>query len=414
MILPSGETPARRLALEVTRDVRKRSAYARDLIDARRVGSTLVPEEFAYAQVLIYGVVMCQGTLDELIDRNLRSLHDIKPEVRDVLRIGAYELLFLHKPAHGGVDQGVRLTRSVVARAAGLANAVLRKMALDAEGFPWGDADTDDEAFARSYGIQRWIADALVQQYGRITAAQILAASLEAAPTYTVSNPYSPGTKFASDLSAQRVVSFIPPSDSILEIGAGRGTKTLLLQARALELTGAPTSIHTVDIHSYKERILRERLDEMHVPGVIIHTGDARDLSGIDDLPADFPTVFVDTPCSGLGTLRRHPEIRWRLTTEDIDELARLQLELLTEASRWVRPGGVLCYSTCTLLSAENERVVSAFIDTQEGRAFSIGTDTDVGGFSGWEVTEEGFLRSLPLSEGPDGHFAALLHRLSI
>lgn len=104
--------------------------------------------------------------LDEAIDRSLSSPRDVKPKVRDALRISAYEMLFLRKPEHVVVDQGVELVRSVTPRAAGLANAVLRKMAFDARDFPWGDMATDDAAWARSFGMPEWLAVRLADEYG--------------------------------------------------------------------------------------------------------------------------------------------------------------------------------------------------------------------------------------------------------
>ena len=122
---PSKLTPARRAALELTRELREREAYARELIDTRRTSWEGSQEDFDYMQVLVFGVVMTSGTLDLLIDRNLNSPKDVKPKVRDALRISAYELLFLGKPAHVVVDQGVELVRAAAKKAAGLGNAAV-------------------------------------------------------------------------------------------------------------------------------------------------------------------------------------------------------------------------------------------------------------------------------------------------
>ena len=112
----SKATPARLLALKLAREVRERDAYLRELVSVERAATQLPAEEFDFAQVLAFGVTMCRGTLDEAIDRSLSSPRDVKPKVRDALRISAYELLFLHKPDHVVVNQGVELVRSVTSR----------------------------------------------------------------------------------------------------------------------------------------------------------------------------------------------------------------------------------------------------------------------------------------------------------
>ena len=418
--------PGRVLAYEFTREVRQRDAFLRELIDARRQTSALSSEDFAFAQVLSFGVIMCSGTLDVAINRSLKNPRDIKPKVRDCLRISAYELLFLHKPDHVVVNEGVELVRHVAARASGLANAVLRKMALDAQAFPWGDADEDDGAFARELGVPTWLAVRLIGQYGRQSAQRMLSACLEAAPTYLRDNPFMQGERFASDLSAQFVASLVPLDEPMLEIGAGRGTKTMLMESRALEELEHSVAIHALDLHEYRAQLLEERMRANGVGGVTAHCGDARKLDEVEGLPTQFESVFVDAPCSGTGTLRRHPEIRWRLSPEDVDELAQLQLAMLKQAAGRVASGGTLVYATCSVFEQENQGVIEAFLASDEGEAFHVcaldglhvpagavlsdGSAVDVVP-ANWRVDELGCFTSVPASNAPDGHFACVLMR---
>ncbi|MGI6033994.1 MAG: RsmB/NOP family class I SAM-dependent RNA methyltransferase [Coriobacteriales bacterium] len=409
----SAATPARLLARELLQEQRVRDAYLRELVDARRETSTIAAEEFAFAQVLAFGVVMTRGTLDELIDRNLESPHDVHAKLRDCLRISAYELLFLDKPAPVVVDQGVELARSCEPRAAGLTNAVLHKMARDAQGFPWGDTADSDAAFARSFGMPVWLCERLISQYGRERAAQMLSACLKPAPAYLVDNLYPGGGQFASDLSAQKVASLVPLDEPVLEVGAGRGTKTALLEGRALREFGHPISIYAVDVHEFKAHLLDERMGKMGIEGVHALTADARDLSGVSELPDSVSVAFVDAPCSGTGTLRRHPEIRWKLAPEGVDDLSELQLSLLKGAAARVAVGGTLVYATCSILDEENQQVVDAFLASEEGSGFSVAplnpefaTEEDA-----WAVSAKGAFVALPREGGPDGHFAVRLVR---
>ena len=409
-------TPARLLACELCAQARVRDAYLRELVDARRATTELAKADFDFAQVLAFGVTMCSGTLDELIDRNVDSPHDIGAKLRDALRISAYELAFLHKPEHVAVSQGVELARSVQPRAAGLANAVLRRMARDVRAFPWGDVRTDDAAFARAYGMPVWLARELRGRYGHERADALLSACLEPAPTYLADNPFAPDEPFAADLSSQQTAALVPlaPGTRVLELGAGRGTKTLLLEARALESLGACVELHAIDVHAFKAELLETRMARCGIRDVVAHVGDGRELGAIDGLPATFDSVLVDAPCSGTGTLRRHPEIRWKLAPEDVQTLAQLQYELLCAAAGRVACGGFLVYATCSVLPAENEDVVERFCASAAGRGFElwpVRADELLAGQDGAAITPQGCFASLPASGGPDGHFACRLRR---
>lgn len=369
----------------------------RELVDSARARTSLPPEEFDFAQVLAFGVVLCKGVLDESIDRSLSSPRDVRPNVRDALRISAYELLFLHKPEHVVVDQGVELVKSVTPRAAGLANAVLRKMARDARDFPWGDPGRDDAAWARSFGMPEWLAVRLAADHGREMATQVMEADLHPAPRCLRDNPFNPDDHFACDLSAQRVADLVPLDGTILEIGAGRGTKTMLLESRAVETLGHAVPINAVELHEYRSKLHAERMAQAGIGCVASLAGDARDLDAIEGISPEYDSVLLDAPCSGTGTMRRHPEIRWNLTPADVTELAGLQRELLDEAARHVAVGGTLVYATCSILDEENQQVVDGFLADQTQGTWRIG---------------EGSFASLPTLGGPDGHFAAVLQRL--
>lgn len=440
-------SPARAAALEACRTVRERDAYAHEVIQATIDRSSLSPEDRAFATLLTLGVAATWGTLDELVDRSLRSPDDVKDDVRDALRISAYELLFLGKEPYAVVDQGVELVRLVAPRAAGLGNAALRAMVREAERFPFGDPETDDEALARSLGFPSWLAARLIEDLGRPAARDLMRASNDPAPLFVAENPLRAeagevtselrrakarverasaggaavegclrveparvlsdgriryllerGKMLVSDASSQRVAALALPDklpDSLLEIGAGRGTKTILLEAAAQRRFGAQIPVHaTLDNHAFKTELLLRRVREFGLETVEGLTGDARQLKKAVG-GRTFDCVFIDAPCSGLGTLRRHPEIRWRLTPAHIADLARTQLALLRQAAGAVAPGGQLTYATCTVTRQENLDVVKAFLASPEGAAFALAS---IGGASCFAPA---------LAPGtPDAHFA--------
>ena len=447
---------ARTTAREVLTRVRESSSYAHEVLNATIRRTPLSPEDTGLATRLAYGALQTEGTLDDAIDRYLGGKR-IEPRVRDALRVSAYEILFLHTADRAAVHQGVELVRTVRVQAAGLANAVLRRLAEDAPEFPWGDPSVDDAALARLLGQPEWLTTMWVAELGRDTAAAVMATDNEPAPLFVAVNPFvgtvkealsqleadsadpqpcalpgcfiakdgaaavrgkalADGLVVATDAAAQLVSTLVHASagQRIVEVGAGRGTKTLLMQAAAVE-SGGPAHIDAVDLHDFKVRLLDARLARFGVPGVTALVGDATDFAGVTGAPepGTVDAVLVDAPCSGLGTLRRHPEKRWRVTRADVDSLAELGGRLLAEACRLVRPGGFVVYSTCTLANAENADVVHAFLASGQGGAFRIDSLlADVP--EEWHrfVTAEGFFRSLPEPGGPDGHFAARLVRV--
>lgn len=422
----SKASPARKAALEVGSAVRIRNAYAQELIAKHVDGSTLSPEDRAFATKLALGVASSTGTLDEVIDRCLKSPKDIKPDVRDALRVSTYEIIFLEKSPHAAVDQGVELVRSVAPKAAGLANAVLRKIVAAKDAFPFGDPRTDLAALARSFAFPLWLAERLVRDLGPEAARAFMEASNEPAPVFVAVNSlkasdeavleafsregaklspislkdraipgcyrladakvlsakpieqlFREGKILVSDAASQAVaLGMLPESGrpgSFLEIGAGRATKTILLQSDAKRLYKRQLDLCTLDNHEFKTKLLEERAKCYGVKVERAYTGDATELAHVVG-ERTFDTVFIDAPCSGLGTLRRHPEIRWRLTEADIDVLADTSLSMLKAAAAQVSAGGTLGFATCTVLRRENEEVVKRFLASDEGAAFSLDT----------------------------------------
>lgn len=446
-------SPARLAALDVGRAVRERDAFAQEVIGTRIDQSNLSPEDRAFATKLVLGVVSSLGTLDEIIDRALNKPTEAQPDVRDALRISTYELFFLEKSPHAAVDQGVELVRSFAGSAAGFTNAVLRKIVALRDTFPFGDPKRDIEALARLYAFPTWLARKLVIDLGPQEALEFMRASNEPAPLFIAVNAtkadepaivdafkhaggkvepvsidqvrvagclrvlegrallepevkqlFSQGKILVSDAASQLVAASVLPTNSparFLEIGAGRATKTILLQSCAWREQGAQMKLTTLDNHEFKTKLLLERAARYGTEVVEAVTGDALEL---DTLMPDrvFDEIFIDAPCSGLGTLRRHPEIRWRIAPNDIVEFARVQLGMLQAAASHVAPGGTLAYATCTVTHEENNGVVKAFLESEAGSAFAL---VAVGGRS--------CVSTRLFTGSPDAHFAVRFVRAS-
>ncbi|MDO9557031.1 MAG: transcription antitermination factor NusB [Coriobacteriia bacterium] len=446
---------SRSAALGILADIRRRGAFSRPVVDTALARSGLSREDVAFASRLVYGVITAQGTLDSIIDESAKRPGAVEPRVRDVLRLSICELLYLRTPARAAVHQGVDAVRKVQPAAAGFANAVLRRVADRAESFPWGDPTTDRDVLARSSAMPRWLVDIFLEDLGDAEGVHALLAGTEAPPMFVRANPFratphetfeqlqadgaqpeasppdescfrcrSPreavhgeavtgGMAIVSDAAAQVAPLSAAPraGDRVLDIGAGRGTKTAVLQGIALG-SGGPADITAVDIHGFKLDTLQESLSLLGLPAPRTAILDATDESVLAGLGGEFDVVLIDAPCSNLGTLRRHPEKRWRLMPDDIERMAVLQRSLLDAASHVVRRGGLVVYSTCTITRTENQDVVSAFLSGDRGRAFRVRPLHDVVD-DAWQrfITPEGYFRSWPETSGADGHFVSALVR---
>lgn len=447
-------SPARQAALTVVSQLRRRDAFAQDLISKYIDRSTMSPEDRAFATRLVLGVVTTRGTLDDILNRCMNSPEDVSPEVRDALHISAYEIMFLDKEAHAAVDQGVELVRSVAPKASGVGNAVLRKLVTIKDQFPFGDPQRELSAYARQHAFPEWLAKELVETFGPDGAHAFMEACNDPAPVFvginaakegeeevyqtlvsakgepesaTVDGRVIPGcfkinsgqlltdgrikrlinngNMLVSDLASQAVADLVLPEQkpaSMLEIGAGRATKTVLVQSNSVRRWGSQIEEYiTLDNHEFKTKLLQERAEQYGINVTEAVTGDATDLDASLE-GRMFDVIFIDAPCTGLGTLRRHPEIRWRLKPETIDEYSELGLAMLKQAASHVNPGGTLVYATCTVTRKENSGVIKAFLESSEGAGFRL-------------VPVEGkaaFVSELTPG-GSDAHFAAKMVKVA-
>jgi 16S rRNA (cytosine967-C5)-methyltransferase len=446
---------AREAARQAVTTVRERRAWARDIVPEIVGRATADAREAASATRLAYGTIQSRGTLDEALDARTARPRRIEPKVRDALDVAAYEILFTDTPHSASVDQGVELVRTVRPAAAGLANAVLRRLAEDAAEFPWGDIATDVAALARAHAHPLWLTERLICDLGRTTAARVLEANNSVPPLYLALNPFrgemtatieslrsdhvdpapgplagclvagdaanavnsdalARGAVLVSDAAAQLVCALTPrrPGGRVVEIGSGRGTKTALWQA-ANDGAGGPARISAVDVHDFKSDVLAARMAFLGVPGVTPVSADATDPEALARaIGGAADAVMIDAPCSGLGTLRRHPEHRWRVSASDVDALAHIGARILKAASSLVDPGGFVVYSTCTLTRQENAEVIGSFLDSRAGRSFEIDPlGSEVPDAWQYSLTSQGFVQTLPTCNGPDGHFVARLRR---
>lgn len=417
-------TPARKLAYDVLTEIRIHKVFLEQAWNKQVRNCNLPPAEIAFARLLATQVVSHKGSLDELINFILKSPDDIQSDVREALRISFSELFYLGKQDHVVVNEGVELVRSVSPKASGVANFVLRRACELKPSFPFGDPDTEVKAASLAFGYPSWLVLSLRDTYGIEAANRFLKNSNEPAPFFFVINqahangpqtlkalvnqgikvapilriqqnkqglscfvfakrsdvghPFvvellKKGTLIISDGAAQSIAAMAVPltfPEKMLEIGAGRGTKSVLMQNVALARFGKQMNLDTLDldVRRTKERIAR--LKQAEIEQGQVYCQSACDLSNFG--PQSYDAVFIDAPCSGLGTLRRHADIRWRITSKDIEDFARNDTEMLKQAARLVKVGGQLTYATCTVTPQENDQAVDAFLQSNEGASFRV------------------------------------------
>lgn len=440
-------SPGRRAAFDILQRVESESAYASVLI-AQLPETDLSREDRALAQELVLGVLRWRGVLDHLIERYAkRPIARFDLTVLIALRLGLYQLRYLSRiPQSAAVNESVNLVKLArVSSAAGLVNAVLRGAARFIDQSVGEDvSDAAERASIElshpAWMLERWRTMLADDE----TRALALANNSPPAQSFRINTLRFTVADAIGQLAAEGVIareSKFVPGAFVVESGAGSSIAkaaergliyiqdqasqfvSLLLDAkpghRVLDLCAAPGSksshiaalsqdqahIVSCDIHAHRLGTLRSTCARLGVTSI-----DAVALNGTQALPfassMKFDRVLVDAPCSGTGTLRGNPEIKWRLKLEDIEKLAELQLNLLHNASSAVADGGRLLYSTCSLEPEENEAVIREFLDNAPFRVIQpdVGGDLLAGG---------GFVRTFPHRHGSDGFFAAVLEKIA-
>jgi 16S rRNA (cytosine967-C5)-methyltransferase len=454
---------ARTVAFDVLLRVAKQNAYADDALRSE-LSPQINSEDAGLATELVLGSLRWQRLLDFMIDRNLKkAAGTMDIEVRIALRLGVYQILFLDRvPSRAAVHESVELVKRARKRSAStFVNAILRKVAgahspakfsveAVADIIPSGLSPADRLGISHSH--PSWIVERWVQHFGEEKTRELMQANNRApvASGYLLDMARSddarrqleksgcriepgsllrdawilqggnPGANEAvrdgwvaiQDEASQAAAHLleVKPGDKVLDLCAAPGGKTLLLAAAA----GPNGRVIASDLHANRVRAMSERFAASGARNI-----EAMVLDGAQPLPFDrsFDRILVDVPCSGSGTFSRHPEIKWKLRTEDLFDLHRRQLALLRNALPHLAAGGKLVYSTCSLEPEENESVVREALDETDGRYRIADSRTSLTRLLQPSVNVEtllgtdGFFRTFPPVHRIDGFFAAVIER---
>lgn len=439
-------------AFTVLLRIHKEGSFADQLMDRELTkGQLSGPDRGLFAE-LVFGVLRRQGTLDHILTGLLtQPLLKLEPQVLILLRLGLYQLFYLDRiPESAAVNESVNLAKQIIPRASGLINAVLRNYLRHKDTITYPDPIAAPAAsIAARHSHPSWLVKQWFAQLGE-EETDLLAAASSLQPPLTLRvntlkitrndllqrlqdngisaaacqySPYGiqiegrhnipglPGYRegffTVQDEASQMAAILLDPQigDRIIDTCAAPGGKATHLA----QLMNDQGQVLAMDLSKSKLPLINETTQRLGI--TIINTRSA-DLLNSAAFPKDaFDKVLLDAPCSGLGVIRRNPEAKWRLTTEDIVRLAATQKTMLKNAVRLLKPGGTILYSTCSTSSEENEKVINDFLSRHHDCVLENLNDI-FPQFSDL-FTKEGMFRSWPHRHGMDGFFAARLRKIS-
>jgi 16S rRNA (cytosine967-C5)-methyltransferase len=420
-------SPARRTAFEILRQV-ERGAFSSVLLAAGEV--ELDPRDRALAHELVLGVLRWQLFLDRIVEHfSKKKVEDLDLPVRIALRLGLYQLRFLTRiPPSAAVNESVSLVRSAkLSSATSFVNAVLRRATREPDFDPSAAIVEPVERLAVQTSHPVWLIERWLKSFGPETTTAFARGNNEQPPTafrvvhetnvidqLNLAGAHIEPSKIASgawrvaganqlvrelaqtgkiyiqDEASQLVAHKLDPQpgERVLDVCAAPGGKTTLIATRAEDRA----IVIACDISFDRLETLGKSIELQQVGSiqrVVLNAG-----QGLPFWCESFDRVLLDAPCSGTGTLRHNPEIKWRLTRGDVEELADQQRLFLRNAAEVVKPGGRLVYSTCSVEVEENEAVISDFL--AKNQRFAATTPSH---------------RTWPQTDGCDGFFVTTLQR---
>lgn len=325
---PPAGVAARKLAVEALVRIDQEGAYANLVLPKLLERSPLDERDRHFATELVYGTTRMRRACDWLVDRFV--MNELDAPTRALLRVGAYQLVFLQTPAHAAVGT---MVDAAPRKVSGLVNAVLRRVAAADNRWP-------DEGTRLSY--PEWVIDLLTHDLGPEDAVAALEAMNHAAAVTERDDGYT------QDLASQWVADAVAAraGDVVLDVCAAPGGK-----ASRIAGTTRGATVVAADRRASRAGLIRHNVERLALADQIaVVTADG---TRPPFRPRSFAHVLVDAPCSGLGALRRRPDARWRIAEGDIAALAQIQRDLVDAAIPLVRPGGTLTYSVCTLSDIE-------------------------------------------------------------
>lgn len=431
----------RQSAFEALVKTEKDGAYSNLALDFLLSKSDYDTRDRAFVSNLFYGVIERKLTLDYQLELyTAKPINKMKADLLTLMRLGAYQLLFMDKvPSSAAVNESVKLAKkSGLSHASGLVNAVLRK--IDKNGLKLPSEENYSEYLSVKYSCPQWLINKWIKEYGKETTEGILSHSLGACKTYIrVNNTLTDSDKLIEELNSENLKAEKTDINSCLEISLnGRSVESLesfrkglfhvqdaacQLCAAALEATegdrvfdlcaapGGKTytiaenmndkgEVLSFDIHPHRVELIKNGAERLGLKSVKALQGDA--LLYNESL-GQADAVLCDVPCSGFGIIGRKPEIKYK-NPDEVKSLPALQLEILQNGAKYVKKGGRLVYSTCTLSHSENQKVCRKFLEySSDFKAVKPLKS----------LSDDEFITLFPHINGTDGFFIACFERIN-
>jgi 16S rRNA (cytosine967-C5)-methyltransferase len=442
----------RKTAADILAKVDVNKAYADVLLaQARKKGVASAKDQSLLTEI-VYGTLRWRGRIDSYLQRRMRRpLEQTDPFVRNLLRLTLYQIAFLDRiPDYAAVNEAVNLAKSHGGtRMGAFVNGVLRNFLRMSKAPVPSVREASTIAVAEYWSHPEWLIKLWMQYFGTDDIAALLQANnrqapltlranisrtnrdtllnsfrsqgIEASPTtwspqgIVVKSQFAveqlPGFKeglFQVQGEASQLVTFVldpQPGDNILDACAAPGGKATHI-AELLKNRGriTATDISLKGVEKINENATRLGLPSIHAVQVDV----TKQIPGSHEQTYD--RILVDAPCSGLGTLRSHPEIKWNRGITDVARLHNLQERILARAASRLKPNGILVYSTCTLTAAENENIVGGFLGAHE--EFVLEDAASYLPDNAKQLVRDKFLLALPHQHNTDGFFAARMRKV--
>ena len=442
----------RELATDILLKVETRKAYADVLLDRALGAKLLSAQDRALLTGLTYGTLRWRGQLDAYLQQLIpRPLQETDPFLRNLLRLSLYQFLFLQRiPDYATVNEAVQLAkRRANRKAAGFVNGVLRNFLRERKRFAKPDPrESPVSTLAEYWSHPQWLVERWLRYLGAEEIQDLLEANNQEAPLVLRTNlskgtraallkllqseeikatptPWSPqGIMVQSRVTVDRLPGFHEgyfqvqgeasqlvvyllapkPGERILDACAAPGGKT----THIAEFMDDRGEIIATDISAKGLKKIEENTNRLKLKSVRTFQADlSKPLN--ESLGQPFDRILVDAPCTGFGTLRSHPEIKWNRGEADIKRLSDLQKKILANAASYLKPGGVLVYSTCTLIDDENEKVAENFL--KHHQEFVLDEAASYLPHEANSLVKDSYFLALPHEHNTDGFFAVRMRK---
>lgn len=436
----------RKLALEALYKIDKEEAYSNIVLDEllNKNRNVLSNKDINFISELVYGVTTWKLTLDTIIQKYSKiKIKKISPWVINILRMGAYQIVFLDKvPKSAAVNESVNLCKKYGGKSVGFVNAILRKV----EKFDYlelFEIKNDIEKISKTNSMPEWIVKELNNEFNAEKVNEICKNSnLKPKITIRVNNlkttrnelkkslkskeievedgiledflylknvknitnldEYKKGLFTMQDESAGLTALVLNPKEgeSILDCCSAPGGKTTYIA----ELMNNNGNIKAWDLYKHRLDKVQENSKRLGIDIIKTEENDATVLK--EEYIKKFDKILIDAPCLGLGVIKRKPDIKWQRKFEDIEEISKIQEKILNTCSKYLKKGGILVYSTCSIIQSENDKIVEKFLKSENFELEEI-NNINIENLEN-KITKKGIIKLYP-SENMDGFFISKL-----